>query len=373
MQCISCGTSLQPGMGVCPACGAPIAYSATPAPIYGGETDPTFLAAGNAPYQESAFSSAQLSNRTLQANAYPPPAAAPLTPAPPAMGYPRTPPPSPYGPPPPAQRQRLSRGIIILLAVLVVLMIIGGGMIYYFSVPYPAQARANATATAQTRANNAATGTAVVVHNDDATATAQAQATLTVQQNMYTQATSGPLLLNDSLAQNSASQWNSYNSAANSGCVFSGGAYHVIEQQTGYFNPCFANGPTFSNFTFQVQMTILKGEAGGMLFRANNQAAKFYLLSINADQSYGLYTYSSNTGSNATTVFLGSSFAIKGLNQPNLVTLIAQGNQLTLFVNKHYIDSATDGTYKAGQIALVADSHNQPTEVAYTNAQVWKL
>jgi len=372
MQCMTCGTALQPGMRVCPACGAPIAYSAAPAPNYGGGTDPTMLAAGNAPYRESAFSPVQSPDRTFPANAYRPAAAAPLTPAPPTVGYPQTPSPSPYGPPP-SQRQRLSRGVIILLAVLAALMIIGGGMIYYFSVPYPAQVRANATATAQTRANNAATGTAVVIHNNDATATAQAQATLTVQQNLYTQATSGPLLLDDSLAQNSASRWDSYNSAANSGCVFSGGAYHVIEQQTGYFNPCFANGPTFSNFTFQVQMTILEGEAGGMLFRANNQAAKFYLLAINADQSYGLYAYSGNTGSNATTIFAGSSFAIKGLNQPNLVTLIAQGNQLTLFVNKRYVDSAADGTYKAGLIALVANSHNQPTEIAYTDAQVWKL
>lgn len=373
MQCSTCGAALQPGMSVCPACGASTAYSAAPAPVYSGDTDATIRAAGNAPYWESAFA-AQAPDRTVPANAYPP-AADPFIPTPPpAVGYPQTSLPGAYGPPPPPQpRQRLSRGVIILLTALVVLMIIGGGMIYYFSVPYPAQVRANATATAQTRINNAATGTAVVIHNDDATATAQAQATLTAQQAIYTRATSGPLLLNDSLAQNSASNWDSYNSVADSGCVFSGGAYHVIEQQNGYFNPCFANGPTFSNFTFQVQMTILKGDGGGMLIRANNQNNTFYLLTIGADQSYSLYTYTSNSNTSSTTVFTGSSFAIKGPNQSNLITLIAQGDQFTLFVNKQYVDSASDGAYKAGQIALVADNHNQPTEVAYQNAQVWGL
>lgn len=373
MQCSTCGAAFQPGMGFCPACGASAASSA--ASGYGGDTDATILAAGNAPFRESAFSPAQAPDRTLPANIYrPATGTGSFTPAPQTMGYPQKTPPNSYGPPPqPTQHQKLSRGIIILLAVLVVLMIIGGGLIYYFSVPYPAQVRANATATAQTQADDAATGTAVVIHNDDATATAQAQATLTAQQAIYTQATSGPLLLNDSLAQNSASRWESYNSAANSGCVFSGGAYHVIEQQTGYFNPCFADGPTFSNFTFQVQMTILKGNAGGMLFRADDQSNKFYLLTIGVDLTYSLYAYSNNTGSNAATIFSGSSLAIKGPHQPNLITLVARGKQLTLFVNKQLVDNAIDGTYASGQIALVADSHDQPTDVVYQNAQVWKL
>lgn len=380
MQCMRCGTTLQPTMSVCPTCGAPTAYSENTAAGFSGNEQKTLAA--SASYQESLPTI--LSDRTLPAA----PAAGPAGSYPPGVrgsSYPPAgaalPPSYSYGPPPPAppqppgetRRHGLSRGIIVVLAALVVLMMIGGGILYYFSGPYPAMLHANAMATAQAQADANATGTAVVIHNANATATAQVQATLTAQQTIYTQATSGNPVLSDSLAQNSASHWDEYDSAANAGCVFSGGTYHAIQQQTGYFNPCFASVPTFGNFTFQVQMTILKGDQGGMIFRASNQNFRGYLLVIGADQSYGLYVYHSSSGSNAPAVFAGASPIINGRNQQNLVTIIVRGSQITLFINKHYVDSGSDGTYKSGQIALLAESQNNATEVAYSNAQVWSL
>ncbi len=384
MQCITCGTTLQPGMSVCPTCGTPSSYSEGAVPRYTAGSDPTMQATGNAPFQ-AALSAPP--DRTLPAASYtPPPGPGSYTPPAAASDSaylhagPSTPPAYPYGPPPPApqpsrppQPQGRSRGIVILLAVLVALMIIGGGLLYYFSGPYPAMLHANATATAQAQVNANATGTAIAIHNQDATATAQALATLTAQQNIYTQATSGNLVLNESLAQNTSSRWDSYDSAANGGCVFTGGTYHAIEHQIGYFNPCFANAPTFSNFTFQVQMTVLQGDQGGIVLRGSNSNFKGYLLIIGVDETYGLYAYYGNSGKNALTLFSGVSTAIKGLNQPNLVTIIAQGGQLTLFINKQYADAISDNTYKSGQIALVAQSQKNATEVAYSSAQIWKL
>jgi hypothetical protein len=40
-------------------------------------------------------------------------------------------------------------------------------------------------------------------------------------------------------------------------------------------------------------------------------------------------------------------------------------------VNKQKIASASDGTFNHGQIGLLADSNNQPTEVAFTDVKVW--
>ena len=64
---------------------------------------------------------------------------------------------------------------------------------------------------------------------------------------------------------------------------------------------------------------------------------------------------------------------MKGLNQPNLITLIARGSQLTVFVNKQYVDTVSDGLYKGGQIGLIAYYKSSPTEVAFSNLQIWKL
>src|SRR5947209_1922583 len=65
--------------------------------------------------------------------------------------------------------------------------------------------------------------------------------------------------------------------------------------------------------------------------------------------------------------------AIKtGLNQTNLITVVANGNSLVLYVNKQQIASVNDGTYSNGQIGVIAESTQNPTEVVFTNAEVWK-
>jgi hypothetical protein len=372
MRCLSCGTPLLPHMKVCPTCGTPVSYNpvgASAPAAFGSNSDPTPPL-----YPQSSLPACA----PVQSPSQPPPTMYPGIQAPPAPPYSGPQHPQhllyPQYPPPPLspQKRGLSKGLTILLAIFVLLIIVGSGIIYYFAVPYPAQLHANATATAQAQANENATGTAVVINNENATATALAQATLTAQQTMYSQATSGTPALNDSLAQNSGSQWDNYDSAANGGCIFANGAYHVKEQQAHFFQPCFANAPTFSNFTFQVQMTILSGNIGGIIFRANTQTNKFYLLQFGTDKSYQLYVYVNNSGSSSKTLLDGFSNAINGSNQPNLLTLIAQGSQLTIFVNKQYVDSTTDSTYSSGQLGLLAYYKNAPTEVAFSNAEVWK-
>ncbi len=369
MRCLSCGTPLLPHMKVCPACGTSVSYNPE------GMPEPAAL--------ESSSDAAPTLYPHYPQSPVIMPAQSPSQPPPtmyagmqPPVAQPKSGPqyvPQQYSPPPLAPQKRgLSKGLTILLAIFVLLIIVGSGLIYYYAVPYPAQVHANATATAQTFAAENATGTAAVIHKQNATATAQVQATLTTQQAMYTSATSGTPALNDSLVQNSASQWDTYDLAANGGCIFSNGAYHVKELQQHFFQPCFANTPTFSNFTFQVQMTILSGDVGGIIFRANAQSNKFYLLQFGVDKSYQLYLYVSNSSSSSKTLLDGFSNAINGLNQSNLVTLIAQGNQLTVFVNKQYVDSTLDSTYSSGQIGLLAYYKNTQTEVAFSNAEVWK-
>ena len=78
------------------------------------------------------------------------------------------------------------------------------------------------------------------------------------------QATNGSPGVTDSLAQNSSLNWEEYDLAGNRGCTFAGGAYHVKEQQQGYFETCYARASNFRNLTLQVQMTLLSGDAGKM-------------------------------------------------------------------------------------------------------------
>ena len=293
--------------------------------------------------------------------------------APPQQYPPPLQPVSPQLPQPPKKQGGLSRGLTITIIVLVLLILAGSGIIYYFSIPYPAQLHAQATATVQTRLHNQATGTAQSIQNSNATVTAIAQATFTAQQNIYNQATIGSPAVTDSMAQNGNLRWDQYDSSNGGGCVYAGGTYHVKELQSGYFQTCFAQASNFSNFTLQVQMTVLSGDYGGMVFRSSPTSPKFYLLQFNGDGAYDLYAYVSNNGNDAKSLLASVTTAMKGQNQSNLITLIARGSQLTIFVNKQYVDTVSDSLYSTGQVGLVAYYKSNPTEVSYSNLQIWKL
>ena len=62
-----------------------------------------------------------------------------------------------------------------------------------------------------------------------------------------------------------------------------------------------------------------------------------------------------------------------GLNQSNLIAIVAQGNTITLFVNNRSLAKVSGNTLSSGQIALFDEHVGSPTEVEYSNAKLWAL
>lgn len=296
----------------------------------------------------------------------------------------------PQPPFPVAQPQRRKRSplLIVLIVVLLLLIIGGSGFLYYTSVYQPNQIHAQATATAVsqvtgTAQSNAtamagATGTAVAQANATATAfaqsTAQANATATALQNIYTSATSGTPTLNDPLSQQDSNNWEVDTKNGGGGCAFTNGAFHASMPQAGFFASCFAQASNYSNFAFQVQMNILKGDRGGIIFRADSANFKFYLFRVGQDGSYNLFLYVDNNGSHARSLIQGNTSAIHtGQNQNNTVAVVARNANLYLYVNQLYIASVSDNTFGSGQIGLFAEDQKNPTEVAFSNLKIWTL
>jgi len=305
----------------------------------------------------------------------------------------------PYGPsfPPPqtpfpAQRQTrrsLSRGLIALVIVLALLLMLGGAsLIYYSAVARPAQLHAQATATMQTQltasahgtaiANTQATGTAVTNANATATvqaqATTQAQATVTALQNIYTQATKGAPATTSPLAAQDNNNWDVNDAVGGGGCGFNAGTYHATIQSKNFYFTCFAQATNFSNFAFQVQMTINQGDAGGLVFRSNSNRdlAQFYLFSI--DQKGGYRLDVSKDQTHSMPIAEDTTSTIKtGLGQLNTLTVIAKGSTIYFYINKQYVGSATDNTYSSGMLGVFAADDTANTDVSFSNAQVWAL
>lgn len=184
----------------------------------------------------------------------------------------------------------------------------------------------------------------------------------------------GSLVLDDLLQDNSRGY--SWPDAGNTegNCRFLQGAYHVQATQNGAFRYCIAGSTGYDNFVYEVHMTILKGDGGGLIFRASGISSKFYYFRVGRDGSYGLYLYSDTVGKDAKTLALGTHAAVHtGLNIDNILAVAVRGNVIELYVNNQRIASVTNDAYSSGQVGVAATYDNAPTEVRFSNARVWGI
>ncbi|HLQ30945.1 MAG TPA: protein kinase [Ktedonobacteraceae bacterium] len=257
------------------------------------------------------------------------------------------------------RHRRISRLQAVLLVILVLLMIGGsaGSYIIISKQMEASRAKANATATALASVAAAATATASWFPYPPNT---------------------GTLVLNDPLTDNSRGySWSRGYTQDDAGtdCAFKGGAYHVIESNPGRFYYCVAKNSNFSNFTFQVQMTFIQGsrpDYGGVLFRSEGKRQYFFRLGRNG--SYLLKLFIDNTIGAGSILKAGFSPAIHtGLNVPNLLAVVAQGGNFSLYVNHQLIASANDTSYSQGKIALFSEDEQDTCDVAFNDAKVWAI
>jgi eukaryotic-like serine/threonine-protein kinase len=263
------------------------------------------------------------------------------------------------------QRRGLSLGRTLLLIILA-LLIIGGSVGIFFYITETNQiATSHVNATAQTMAT-AAQAKAIATAQAKATATASV---IAANPNPYSPR-SGTLVLYDPLRDDSSgNDWDKGSKI----CTFIAGAYHVSATNTSHLVYCFAEATNFSNFAYEVQMKISRGDVGGMIFRADSVNNAYYVFYVAQNGYYSLFACGK------TCKLLVSKFSpaiSQGLNKINLLAVVAMGTTITLYVNHQQLAVVTDNTYNLGQIGLVASPYantNDPTVVVYSNARVWSL
>ena len=132
-------------------------------------------------------------------------------------------------------------------------------------------------------------------------------------------------------------------------------------------------------------MTITQGDGGGLIFRSdaidqNNYpfSTHSYLFSVGSNGHYSLsYGSIGCTCQNATKLVplkQGTNPAIQtGPNSSNLLTVIADGHTIFLYINKQYVTTVSDTNRNYGMIGVFAQKNNHDTEIAFRNAQIWNL
>ena len=263
--------------------------------------------------------------------------------------------PSPQGP-------KKSNARTVLISVIALLVVVGGvlGLVLYNNH--------------QTSVNNAH-GTATSVASTAqaySQATAHAQATAAYVKSHYP--FSSNLVLNDALSSNGNAQ---YGWDTGSNCAFTNNTYQVTEDKSGYFAYCTASSVSFTNFTYEVQMSIQKGgdnAEGGVVFRANMNSSHFYVLYLSTTGYYDLDIQTNSNGTNTRTLKTGtvSGFA-SGFYQVHTIGIVANGSQISLYVDQNQVTQLNDTTYSGGQVGVISAYGSSSTVVVYNNAKVWQL
>lgn len=209
-------------------------------------------------------------------------------------------------------------------------------------------------------------------HYGSSSTTAQAQTTGSFQ-DIYMQATSGTPVINDSLAEQSNTSWDTYHEDDGASCAFIDRALRCTSPQGSYScsNAQFNNFHNLANLAIEVSATIIQGDLANIFLRWNGDTQSGYRLYFSSD---GRYTFEFLDKNDDHVLISQSSSAIHtGTGQSNIITIIARGNNFYLFINKQYVNSVSDETFHSGQIAMGADGRHTDSEVAFSNVRVWQL
>jgi len=231
-------------------------------------------------------------------------------------------------------------------------------------------AAANTTATATDMSKVHATATAQAVANS--TTSSQVPQTPSYQNPdpLYR----GTLSLNDPLINNSQGHnWEEYILPNMDKCQFvSGTLESIVGSGARNSNVCMGKNTDFTNFAFQVQMTLLKGNCGGISFRGNSSIGFHYEFIVCSDGTYEMY--------NTYLDIIGSPFSYgptpilhKGIGQTYVLAVVAIGSTISVYANYQKIATVIQTYGPHGQIGCGVAMVELQTVAIFRNAKVWVL
>ncbi len=168
-------------------------------------------------------------------------------------------------------------------------------------------------------------------------------------------------------------QWNELHRDFFGGsCQFAGNALHVRQLTHQQVFAC-PSTPSYKNFAFEVEMTLAKGDCGGINVRNDPDRGTGYIFQICQNGTYTL-TRSIDLQNSLDLLPTSHTLALHtGLKSSNLLAIVMQGNTISLYINREQVAQTQDDSYSEGTIALLAISEAHPTEAVYDNAKIWLL
>lgn len=201
---------------------------------------------------------------------------------------------------------------------------------------------------------NPANATATAIANDNATALARVSNLLTATALAYATATASVV---------AANPYPSYLPGRGTLVLYNPNPGRWVSE---------GNQPlTIGNFALEIRVTLLKDGFCGDIFFRTDVSNKFYGYSFVLCPD-GTYFLDNEVGDHPITLTDGrksSPAIITGLNQSNLIAIVAQGSKLMFYANRQQILALTDNTYRDGLILLLTPQD----EAKFIDAKVWTL
>jgi hypothetical protein len=187
-------------------------------------------------------------------------------------------------------------------------------------------------------------------------------------------ATKGKLLYLENFSSSKGSSWGG-DLSANFSYYFENGKYHLnVDQYNSYRAVSF--GQNYNNSILEVEATQEAGPNDnicGVIVRKadwNN----YYLFAISGDGYYCMAKLQNNTWSPTSWIWKKSG-AIHTGNATNLISVVSDGDNFSLYVNNIGVDNYTDGSFPSGMIGLAAGTLYTPgaAEIGFDNLKVWEI
>lgn len=194
--------------------------------------------------------------------------------------------------------------------------------------------------------------------------TIHTQSTVSAASNTVKAITSSQPILTDNLSHNTAGRWQE-----DKHCVFQGGSYHMRVSDSGI---CSMNKGTYSNVAIQVDVSLLSGDAAGLLFRGSGESAPytFYYFFFDRGGSVGFCV---DDGASQTCP-LQDYVPYPPIQQKNILLAIAQGSSITLYMNGIFVYHLQDSTSASGWIAFGVEvtSTSQSGDASFSDLKVYR-
>jgi hypothetical protein len=237
--------------------------------------------------------------------------------------------------------------MFILVGLSLLALVSGGGLLLYLKTAHTFALQNQTTQTVHT------------------VLTAQAKATVTASpQYLFDHVTATTPAVNDI-----SGEWNP-GQKAGIDCIFTNNAYHIRGTSELLLPSCVDERNTYTNFVFQMRMTVIKGNGGGIIFR-DDTSGNFYSFTVMDSNLYSLFAWK-ESGKDGKPLAFGRTPVGK---TTNTLAVMVQGSKIAMFVNKRYVGSVDDTYSSTGTLGFAGSrsSMRDSIDVAFSHFQIWKL